>query len=126
MSRTRSTFQWLGDSGFLMQRNDPPTYLVPEWEDAAPQSVEAVVGLDDYTDVFTMLYTDSRGVCRTYRMMLDANRWTLESRPGPDFFQRFEGAISDDHAAIDGRWEASVDRANWSTDFEVTYRRLPV
>jgi hypothetical protein len=34
MSTSRSTFQWLGDSGFLVQRNDPPAYLVPEWADA--------------------------------------------------------------------------------------------
>lgn len=126
MSTSRSTFQWLGDSGFLVQRNDPPTHLAAEWESGAPQWVEAVIGLDDYSDVFTMLYTDSRGVCRTYRMTLDANLWALESRPGPDFFQRFEGTINDDRTAIDGRWEASEDQANWSTDFAVTYRRLPV
>lgn len=125
MSTSRSTFRWLGERGFLMQRIDPPTYLVPEWEDAAPQWVDAVVGLDDHSDVFTMLYTDSRGVCRAYRMTLDANKWTLESRPGPDFFQRFEGTINNDHTAIDGRWEASEDRRSWSTDFEVSYRRRP-
>jgi hypothetical protein len=125
MSVSRSTFQWLGDSGFLIQRNDRPTQLAPEWEDAAPQWVEAIVGLDDHSDVFTMLYTDSRGVCRTYRMSLDASRWTLEGQPGPDFFQRFEGTVNDDHTAIDGWWEASEDGRNWSTDFEVRYRRLP-
>jgi hypothetical protein len=124
MSRSRSTFHWLGDRGFLVQRNDPPTYVVPEWVDAAPRWVDAVIGLDDHSDVFTMLYTDSRGVCRTYRMRLDAGRWTLESRPGRDFFQRFEGAFDDGRTVIDGRWEASDDAANWSTDFDVTYRRM--
>jgi hypothetical protein len=48
----------------------------------------------------------------------------LESQPGPDFFQRFDGTVNDDRAAIDGRWEASEDRRNSSTDFEVTYRRM--
>ena len=67
--------------------------------------MEAVVGLDDHSDAFTMLYTDSRGVCRTYRMRLDANIWTLESQPAPDFFQRFAGTASDNRTAIDGRWE---------------------
>jgi hypothetical protein len=125
MSTSLSTFHWLGNSGFLVQRNAPPTYLAPEWADAAPRWVEAVVGLDDHSDLFTMLYTDSRGVCRTYRMSLDADRWTLESQPGPDFFQRFEGTINDDRTAIGGRWEASEDGQNSSTDFEVTYSRLP-
>ena len=31
MSRSRSKFHWLGDRGFLVQRTDPPSYLVPEW-----------------------------------------------------------------------------------------------
>jgi hypothetical protein len=125
MSTSRSKFQWLGDRGLLVQRNDPPSYLAPEWADAAPRWVDAVIGLDDYSDTFTMLYTDSRGVCRTYRMHLDASRWTLESRPGPDFFQRFQGVFNDDRTVIDGRWDASDDGKNWSTDFDVTYRRMP-
>lgn len=125
MSVSRSTFHWLADSGFLVQRIDPPTYLAPEWVDGAPERVDAVVGLDDHSDLFTMLYTDSRGVCRTYRMSLDGTIWTLESQPGPDFLQRFEAAVSDDHTAINGRWEASQDGREWLTDFEVTYRRRP-
>lgn len=125
MSTSRSTFQWLGDRGFLVQRNDPPSYLAPEWADGAPQWVDAVIGLDDHTDVFTMLYTDSRGVCRTYRMTLDTNRWTLEGQPDADFFQRFDGNFRDDNTVIDGRWEASEDGTTWSTDFDVTYRRIP-
>jgi hypothetical protein len=40
------------------------------------------------------------------------------------FFQRFEGTVNDDRTAIDGRWEASRNRRDWSTDFEVSYRRL--
>jgi hypothetical protein len=74
MSTSLSTFQWLGDRGFLVQRIDPPTYLAPEWVGAAPRWVDAVIGLDDHSDTFTMLYTDSRGVCRIYRMSLGANR----------------------------------------------------
>jgi hypothetical protein len=48
MSTSRSTFRWLGDCGFLIQRVDPPTYLTPEWVGAAPTWVDAVIGLDDY------------------------------------------------------------------------------
>lgn len=122
MSTARTTFEWSGDGAFLVQRIDPQTYLAPEWEGAAPVRAAAVIGLDDYSGTFTMLYADSRGVCRTYRMTLDENRWTLSSRPGSDFFQRFEGSIDDDHT-VRGRWEASSDGQSWSTDFDVTYRR---
>ncbi|TDD98990.1 hypothetical protein [Jiangella asiatica] len=125
LSTAPCTFQWYGDGGLLVQRTDPQTYLVPEWVGAAPSWFDAVIGLDDHSDELTMLYTDSRGVCRTYRMSLDGDRWTLSSRPGPDFHQRFVGTVSDDGTEIDGRWEASEDGQAWSTDFDVTYRRLP-
>lgn len=124
MSTSRSTFSWLGDRAFLVQRIDPPSHLAAEWVDAAPQWVDAVVGLDDHSDTFTMLYTDSRGVCRTYRMSLDDNRWTLSGQPGPEFYQRFDGAFNDDGTVINGKWETSGDGRDWSTDFEVRYRRL--
>jgi hypothetical protein len=123
MSTSRSTFGWLGDGGFLVQRTDPPTHLAAEWVDAAPTWVDTVIGLDDHSDSFTMLYADSRGVCRTYRMSLDAHRWTLSGRPGPDFYQRFEGNFNDDRTVIDARWEASGNGRDWTTDFNVTYRR---
>ncbi|HEX6576770.1 MAG TPA: hypothetical protein VF082_00270 [Jiangellaceae bacterium] len=124
MSTSRSTFQWLEDRGFLVQRIHPPTYLAPEWVDPAPRWVDAVIGLDDHSDTFAMLYTDSRGVCRTYRMNLDADQWMMWGQPGPDFYQRFEGAFNDDRTVIDARWEASDEGRRWRTDFTVTYRRL--
>ena len=124
MGTSRTTFQWLEDRGLLVQRIDPPTFLTPEWVGKAPTWVDAVIGLDDYSDTFTMLYTDSRGVCRTFRMSLGGKRWTMWSRPGEDFHQRFEGTLRDDRTAIDGRWEASKDGRNWTTDFNVSYRRL--
>jgi hypothetical protein len=123
MSTSRSTFEWLGDRGFLVQRIEPPTYLAREWA-AAPSWVDAVIGLDDYSNTFRMLYADARGVCRVYRMGLDANRWTLSSRPDSDFYQRFEGTFRDGGNTISGRWEASKDGRAWTTDFDVTYRRL--
>jgi hypothetical protein len=124
MSRARSTFRWLDDGGFLAQRTDPQTYLVPEWEGAAPEWTETVIGLDDYSGAFTVLLADSRGVCRVYAMTFDGGRWTQTSRPAEDFHQRFEGTVAADGATIDGRWEASPDGRTWSTDFTVSYRRV--
>ena len=112
----------LGNRAFLVQRNDS-IYLAPEWV-AAPKWVDSVIGRDDHSDTFTMLYADSRGICRTYRMSLDADRWTMSTQPGPDFYQRFEGVFNDDRTMIDARWEASADGQHGTTDFNVTYRRL--
>ncbi|MBX9244411.1 hypothetical protein ICW40_06270 [Actinotalea ferrariae] len=124
LSTARATFAWLGDSGFLGQRVDAPSFLVPEWVGAAPLGSHAMIGLDDHTDTFVMLYSDARGVCRTYAMTFGAGRWTLAGRPGDDFHQRFAGQVSDDGSTIDARWEASPDGETWDTDFDVTYRRL--
>lgn len=123
MSRARVTFGWHRDGGLLVYRADPPSHLVAEWQDAAPQWVDAVIGVDDHTGEFTKLYVDSRGVSRVYRMTLDDRRWTMTSRPGPQFHQRFEADIAADGTAIHGRWLASPDGATWSTDFHITYRR---
>ena len=121
MNTARTSFRWLGERRFLIQRTDPPTYLAPEWQGAAPQWVHAVIGFDDYSDRFTMLYADSRGVCRSYSMELDGNRSTLSGRPGADFHQRFDATLSEDHNTIGGRWEASDDGQSWTTDFDVTF-----
>jgi hypothetical protein len=124
MSTFRVTFGWLDGRGLLVQRQEPPTYLVPEWVGAAPEWADSVIGFDDYSEGYTVLYVDSRGVYRTYRMALEGNRWTLESRPAADFHQRFGGTFSDDGSTIDGGWEASANGETWSTDFDVTFRRL--
>lgn len=123
MSRATTTFRRL-DGGFLAQRTDPQTFVVPEWQGLAPDWTEAVIGVDDHSGDYTMLYTDSRGVGRVYGMAFDSGRWTLSSRPGEDFHQRFMGTVADDDATIDGRWEASPDGRVWATDFVVSYRRL--
>jgi hypothetical protein len=124
MSRARTTFRWLEDRPFLIQRTDPQTSLVPEWEGLAPAWTDYIVGLDDHSDAFSVLYADSRGVCRVYAMTFDDGRWAMTSRPGEDFHQRFLGVVAADGTAIEGRWEASADGRTWATDFDVTFRRL--
>ncbi|MBB5787123.1 hypothetical protein [Jiangella mangrovi] len=124
MSRARTTFRWLDGGRFLSQRTDPQTELVPEWEGLAPAWTDSITGLDDHSDAFTVLYTDSRNVCRVYAMTFDDGQWVMTSRPAADFHQRFIGVVAADATAIDGRWEASPDGRVWATDFDVSYRRL--
>lgn len=125
MSTAHTTFRWFEGNRFLFQRTDPPSYLVPEWQGAAPTWADWVFGADDHSDAYSALYADSRGVCRTYQMSLEGNRWRMSSRPGAEFFQRFDATIGEDGDVIDGRWEASQDNETWRTDFEMTFRRLP-
>lgn len=87
--------------------------------DLPPRAV-AVIGFDDSTGSWTMVYNDDRGVSRIYVMTLDDRTWTLSGKPS-DFYQRFHAAI--DHDTIEGRWEKSDDGDTWSEDFRVTYAR---
>jgi hypothetical protein len=78
---------------------------------------------DAANGTYYQLYSDERGVCRVYEMTIGDGRWTL-SRTGEPFAQRFTATISDDGDTMAGRWELAEDGMNFTTDFELTYRRV--
>ncbi|MGJ6966934.1 hypothetical protein ACSDR0_33965 [Streptosporangium sp. G11] len=119
-------FAWQEGGAFLRQDSgtDPIPDTTPNpWRDNAPFPTTAVIGLDDATGEFTMLYADARGVHRVYRMTLADGLWTVW-RDAPGFGQRFIGTLSADGDTVDGRWEMSTDGVTWSLDFELTYTRV--
>jgi hypothetical protein len=84
-----------------------------------------IIGRDDNEPDFTVLYADSRGVSRVYRMSLHDRTWRL-SRHTPEFSQRFQAEFSEDAQTISGRWEKSFDGGHtWEHDFNITYHRRP-
>ncbi len=110
------TFEWLEGRTFLIERW---TIELPE----APDGI-AIIGSGDEPGSFRQHYFDSRGIHRTYEMSLDEGVWSLW-RDSPDPFpQRFTGMFSDDGRTITGRWEKAEDGSTWSTDFDLTYRKL--
>jgi hypothetical protein len=116
----RSVFEWTLDGMYLLERSHIPG---PQFPDSL-----SVVALDESGETFTKHYFDSRGVVRLYKMTLAEGVWT-QLRDTSDFtplefHQRFVGMISDDGNTIAGAWEASPDGAAWSTDFDLTYRRV--
>ena len=56
-------------------------------------------------------------------MSIGTGEWKLwrESEP---FSQRFTASFSDDGNAITGRWEMAEDDTNYTTDFDLIYRRV--
>jgi hypothetical protein len=115
-------FSWQ-DNSVLRQISDidslPPT--TPEsWRDNAPFPITAVIGLDETTEEFTILYADTRGVHRVYRITFVDDVWNIW-RNVPSFNQRFIGTLSADRGTIEGRWETSSDGLTWSLNFELTY-----
>jgi len=110
------TFEWLGGRTFLIERW---TIEMPE----APDGI-AIIGLGDGPGTFRQHYFDSRGIHRIYEMSLDERVWKLwRDSPNP-FPQRFTGTFSDDGGIMTGRWEKAVDGSPWSTDFDLTYRKV--
>jgi hypothetical protein len=113
--RGETEISWLPHGPFLMMSGsvDHPDF---------PNGM-MIVGADDSSGRYTMLYFDSRGVARIYEMSLSDEVWQL-TRDAPDFPQRYTGRFSDGGDTITGCWEKSSDGSTWETDFDVTYRRV--
>lgn len=124
MARGRTTFAWLEGGHFLLQRADAKAVrgARPEWVSNAPFPVVSIIGLDDSSGTYSLLYADSRGICRVYQMRLRDRVWEVW-RDAPGFFQRFRATLSADGTTIAGRWEGSLDGARWTSDFDLTYAR---
>ena len=116
----RSSFEWVLDRQFLLQRTEIP---VPE----APDGL-SIISADLETGTYTQHYFDSRGVVRLYAMTLADGVWTL-TRESPDFTpldfrQRFTGTFSEDGNTISGTWEKCLNGSDWEHDSALTYRRV--
>ena len=110
----RTSFDWLEGGAFLIQHSEISATDFPR--------STAVIGPDDEAETYSMLYFDSRGVSRIYRMTFHGGIWTLW-RDFPGFSQRFHGMFSEDHNTITARWEKSSDGSHWERDFDLTYTR---
>src|SRR5215208_1850758 len=113
--RGHSSFAWLEGGAFLIQHSEISASEFPR--------STAIIGPDDEAGTYRMLYYDSRGVSRIYRMTLSGGIWTLW-RDFPGFSQRFHGTLSEDGELMTAYWEKSNDGSNWEHDFDLTYTRV--
>jgi hypothetical protein len=111
----RSTFVWHDSGAHLIER---ATVDLPEF----PNGI-SIIGCDAANGTYYELYSDDRGVCRVYEMSIGDGEWK-RWRTGEPFAQRFTATFSDDGSTIVGRWEAAEDGTNFTTDFDVTFRRV--
>jgi hypothetical protein len=113
--RGQSSFAWLEGGAFLLQHSEISASEFPR--------STAVIGADDEAGIYRMLYYDSRGVSRIYRMTFSGGIWTLW-RDSPGFHQRFHGTLGEDGQVISAYWEKSGDGSNWEKDFDLTYTKV--
>ena len=103
-------FDWIEDGRALVLR---------QGGNGAPQA-SWVIGRDEASDGYCVLYADSRGISRVYEMSFAGGVWRIW-RNAAGFSQRFEGRVSVDGRTIDGWWEKSTDGQSWERDFDLTY-----
>ena len=113
--RWHSSFALLEGGAFLIQHSEIA-------DRDFPRSV-AVMGPDEEAGTYIMLYADSRGVSRIYRMTFSGGIWTLW-RDFPGFSQRYQGTFSEDGRTITAYWERSTDGSTWEHDFDLTYTKV--
>lgn len=111
----REVFEWMEEGAFLVRHASADETSYP--------AVVAIIGLDDSNETFHMLYYDSRGVSRVYKMSLSDGVWKMW-REAPGFSQRFNGVFSQDGNSITAYWELSTDGVNWERDFDLTFTRV--
>ena len=91
-----------------------------ETEGTGPPKSVAVIGRDDASGAYSMLYYDARGVSRIYAMTYADGAWSLDGKPR-QFYQRFRARVDENGRHIRGSWGKSEDGQAWQHDFSVTY-----
>jgi len=107
-----TSFKWNEHGAFLVMH---------QGEKRVPQATW-LIGRDESTDLFKVLYFDDRGVSRIYEMSFENGEWKMW-RNMRGFSQRFHGILSENHNTITAEWEKSDDGRKWEHDFYVRYTR---
>ncbi|KCZ71510.1 hypothetical protein ANME2D_02241 [Candidatus Methanoperedens nitroreducens] len=109
-----ATIEWLDKGAFLVIR---------QGEKHHPPFSTWIIGRDESTEIYKMLYFDSRGVSRIYDMSFHNGVWKIW-RNNSGFSQHFTGKFSKDRKTISAQWEKSSDGKTWEHDFDLTYTRV--
>jgi hypothetical protein len=102
-----ASFEWMDGGKFLHYHIGPS-----QW----------IIGRDDLSSEFAVLYSDDREVARIYRMTFGRGIWKIW-RNAPGFHQRFEGRFTQSGRTIHARWERSTNGKSWTHDFDMTYTK---
>ncbi len=84
----------------------------------SPPSAVWLIGRDDSSADYQVLYYDSRGVSRIYSMSFRHRTWKIWLN-SQGFPQRYEGMPSADGNTITARWKKSPDGRNREYDSDM-------
>ena len=110
--RGTTTFEWLGDRAFLVQRSHVD-------DDRFPDAI-AIFGPPEHGEGHVMEWFDTRGVRRTYAVSVEdgvLRYW----RDQPGFDQRVTAILGDDR--FEGVGELAETPGAWVHDIRVVHRR---
>ncbi|MEP6781278.1 MAG: hypothetical protein ABJC26_15380 [Gemmatimonadaceae bacterium] len=110
----RTAFEWHEAGGFVCVRSDIDEPRIP--------SAIAIIGSDDHSDGFNMLYFDERAISRRFEMAIEGRvlRWW---RLVTDFSQRYVLTVSLDGKTLHGVSSLCKDGKHWEQDMEQSYSR---
>jgi hypothetical protein len=111
--RGANRFEWIEDGHFLVHHQGGV---------AGAPDARWLMGRDETSGAYAVLYSDSRGVSRVYQMSFENRVWRIwRNAPAFDHYQRFEGLLSADGRTIDAHWERSEDGNTWELDFDLKF-----
>jgi hypothetical protein len=108
-----ASFEWIENGDFLALRQGTKETAHATW----------LIGHDQDSPNYTVLYFDDRRFSRVYEMSYKDGLWKIW-RNAPNFVQSFEGKLNEDKSTITGAWGKSSDGKKWEHDFDLTYRRV--
>jgi uncharacterized protein YndB with AHSA1/START domain len=112
----RARFEWVEGGAFLKEHWDfAPSEL--------PPAATWIIGSDESSEDYSVLYYDSRSVARVLHMRMEEGAWKLW-RDDPKFSQRFMGKFSPDGNTIQVYLEKSFDGKQWVHDFDLVFTRI--
>ncbi len=107
-----ASFEWYEEGEFLVLKQGKKETAHATW----------LIGRDQDSPNYTVLYFDDRHFSRVYEMSFENDVWKIW-RNAPNFVQSFEGKVSKDKNTITGAWGKSADGKKWEHDFDLTYSR---
>ena len=107
-----ASFEWVEDGAYLLACQGPRKAPQARW----------LVGRDDATGQYKVLYFDSRGVSRVYEMSLKNKVWKMW-RDAPDLPQLFRGVFKNRDTII-AEWKTAKDGKRLKHDFDMKYTRI--